>query len=335
LEDHQYSDHDKAVSGTRETLPAAMDGEMTYSHQVETQIDSIVSRTFHLDPLGDAGIAKGFRSDIFEKLKSVKFPSEVARLADVECSDGDFDVEDDGDQAEHPAAGEDRIRPGINSPQIRYETLSNVTTRNNQKIFLDLFPNRFASCIKRGKDGDWRETSQFHHLSDEEMVESIEGRAPFLRACMADRETRLVVVMIERDSYYRTVEGLAKIRDCLQCIGINQLRLFVSDETEQWQLFGFFSKPVGSTRISSLLSSWLRRNGIVPGTAGVSLFPGPDPFCFPLQKGFAWINDSGHTIVARNEVSSEAALALFIADMERTEIDGEELIERLDQVLNQ
>ena len=334
MDDYYYSDQDESVSETRETLPAQMEDGVSYNLQVETKVENFVSRTFHLDPLGDAGIAKGFRSDIFEKLKSVKFPSEVAHMADAECP-GEVDLAEDGDDEADSSAGEDRIRPGINSPQVRYETLCNVTTRNNQKSFLDLFPNRFASCIKRGKDGDWRETSQFHHLSDEEMIESIEGRAPFLRACMADKETRLIVVMIERDSYYRTVEGLAKIRDCLQCIGVNQLKLFVSDETEQWQLFGFFSKPVSSTKISSLLSSWLRRNGIVPGTAGVSLFPGPDPFCFPLQKGFAWINDTGHTIVARNEVSPEAALALFIADMERTEIDGEELIERLDQVLNQ
>lgn len=334
MDDYYYSDQDESVSETRETLPAQMEDGVSYNLQVETKVENFVSRTFHLDPLGDAGIAKGFRSDIFEKLKSVKFPSEVAHMADAECS-GEVDLAEDGEDDADSPAGEDRIRPGINSPLVRYETLCNVTTRNNQKSFLDLFPNRFASCIKRGKDGDWRETSQFHHLSDEEMIESIEGRAPFLRACMADKETRLIVVMIERDSYYRTVEGLAKIRDCLQCIGVNQLKLFVSDESEQWQLFGFFSKPVSSTRISSLLSSWLRRNGIVPGTAGVSLFPGPDPFCFPLQKGFAWINDSGHTIVARNEVSPEAALALFIADMERTEIDGEELIERLDQVLNQ
>lgn len=335
MEDYYYIDRDENVSETRETSPAPIDGTVSYNLQVETQVNNIVSRTFNLDPLGDSGIAKGFRSDIFEQLKSVKFPSEVARMADEEYSVGDVDVAEDGDYADDSAVGEDRIRPGINSPQVRYESLCKVTTRNNQKTFLDLFPNRFASCIKRGKDGDWRETSQFHHLSDDEMIESIEGRAPFLRACMADKETRLIVVMIERDSYYRTIEGLAKIRDCLQCIGVNQLKLFVSDESEQWQLFGFFAKPVDSTKVSSLLSSWLRRNGIVPGTAGVSLFPGPDPFCFPLQKGFAWINDSGHTIVARNEVSPEAALALFIADMERTEIDGDELIERLDQVLNQ
>jgi hypothetical protein len=302
--------------------------------QLDESIDNTVSRSFQLDPLGDMGILKGFRSDVFDQIKSVKFPSEVAQMGDEEVRSGeaDLNVDDDMDGASE-YIGDETIRPGINHAQKKFDSLDSVTTRNNQKLFLSLFPNRFASCIKRGKDGDWRQTSQFHHLENEEIIEAIWGKSPFLRACMADKTTRLFVVMIEKDSYYRTVEGLGKIRDCLRCIGVNQMKLFVSDETEQWQLFTFFKTAVPSEKISSLLSSWLRRNGIVPGTAGVSLFPGPDPFCFPLQPGFAWINDNGHVIVNRNEVSPEAALALFISDMERTECDAEELMERLEEVL--
>jgi hypothetical protein len=105
------------------------------------------------------------------------------------------------------------------------------------------------------------------------------------------------------------------------------------EETEEWQLFAFFKQPVDSQKVGTLLSAWLRRNGIVPGTAGVSLFPGDEPFCLPLQPGFSWINDSGHVIVARNEISMEAALALFVSDIERNGTEGDQLLGRLEQIL--
>lgn len=254
--------------------------------------------------LEETGNWLGSEHDALEQLKSVKFPSDVAKL------------------------GGEGVR------QDEYESLDPVSTSNNQKTFLSLFPNRFASCIKRGKEGGWRQTSQFHHLADEEILEAISGKATFQRACMADKQTRFVTIMLDKDSYYLTVEGLGKIRDCLRCLGVNQLKLYSLEELEQWQLYAFFEETVDSERVSTLLSAWLRRNGIVPGTAGVSLFPGPEPFCMPLQPGFSWINDNGQVIVSRNEVSPEAALALFMSDMERTQTDGEELLARLEQILS-
>ncbi len=247
------------------------------------------------------------------KLMSVKFPSDVAELV--------------GETSAHELVGEIPA-------QVEYESLDPMTTLKNKKIFLSLFPNRFASLIKRGKAGDWRETSQFHHLSDEEILESISGQATFMRACMADKNTRFVTILLDKDSYYRTTEGLNKIRDCFRCLGVNQMKLYMLQDSEQWQLYAFFATPVNSDNVANLVSAWLRRNGIVPGTAGLSVHPGVEPLCFPLQAGFCWINDNGRVIVARNEVSPEAALGLFISDIERAETDGSELIERLEQILS-
>jgi len=245
-----------------------------------------------------------------DKLKSVKFPSDVAYLGG------------EGPAQEH------------HDPQEQYESLDPMTTLKNKKTFLSLFPNRFASAIKRGKEGDWRQTSQFHHLSDDEILEAIGGQSTFTRACMADKNTRFVTILLASDSYYRSPEGLGKLRDCFRCVGVNQIKLYMFQESDQWQLFAFFSKEIDSANITSLISAWLRRNGIVPGTAGVSLHPGDEALCLPLQSGFCWINDNGHIIVSRNEVSPEAALGLFVSDIERTETDGDELVERLEQILS-
>jgi len=255
------------------------------------------------ETIAKIGVSIEVEADGLDQIQSVIFPSDVAKLG------------------------------GAENAEVEYESLNSVSNQNHQQSFLSLFPNRFASCIKRGKEGGWRETSQFHHLSDEEIIEAISGKSPFLRAVKHDKTTRFIAITLEKDSFYRTSEGLGKIRDCLRCLGVNQLKLYMFDENEQWQLFAYFKTPIESEKVSALLSAWLRRNGIVPGTAGVSLFPGTEPFCIPLQPGFAWINDNGHVIVQRNEVSPEAALALFVSDVERTETEGDELIERLEQIL--
>ncbi len=213
-----------------------------------------------------------------------------------------------------------------------YDSLDAMTLDDQEKFFA-LFSNRFASCVKRGKEGDWRQTSQFHHLSDEEIIEAISGGSTFLRACMADKTIRFVVVTVEESSYYRTSEGLEKIRDCLRCLSVDHLKLYLCEDSHQWQLFAFFQRPVDSRKIGALLSSWFRRNGIVPGTAGVRLFPDDQPFGLPLQPGFAWLNDDGQVIVTRNEISLEAALALFVSDVQRSQNDGDDLLRRLEQIL--
>ncbi len=213
-----------------------------------------------------------------------------------------------------------------------YESLEALTLYYQEKFF-SLFSNRFASCIKRGKEGDWRQTSQFHHLSDEEIIEAISGGSTFLRACMADKSIRFIVVTVDESSYYRTAEGMEKIRDCLRCLSVHDLKLYLCEESKQWQLFAFFKNPVDSRKIGTLLAAWFRRNGIVPGTAGVRLFPDDQPFGLPLQPGFAWLNEAGQIIVSRNEISFAAALALFIYDVERSNTNGEHLLERLEQIL--
>lgn len=243
--------------------------------------------------------------DVVEDLRNVKSPADIVRLG-----------------AAH--GGEN----------IVYESLDAGKFQAQQADFFSLFSNRFASRMKRGKEGAWIETSQFHFLSNQEIIEAISGSTGFLRACMADAKTRFVAITLEAGSFYRSPEGMEKIRDCFRCIGINQLKLYKYEESEEWTMYAFFKDAVSSPEISVLLSSWLRRNGIVPGTAGVNMFPGPDPFCLPLQTGFCWINDDGQVIVARNQISVEAALALFISDVDRTAIDAVELMERLPQILS-
>ena len=213
------------------------------------------------------------------------------------------------------------------------EFMQPASFSDNMAIFLALFAHRFASRIKKSSKGDWHETSRFHHLSDEEIVEAIAGQSSFQRAVSADATTAFLALTIDEGSFYRSEDGLARIRSCLAAAGLGDCRMYKASDSEQWQIVVFFIRPVSTGKVRQALDSWMRRNGIVPGTAGVDLVPGASVFPLPLQPGFCFLNDSGQIIAQRDEISLEAALALFIADIGRTVINGSKLLGRL-EVLN-
>lgn len=213
------------------------------------------------------------------------------------------------------------------------EFMQPASFSDNMSIFLALFAHRFASRIKKSSKGDWHETSRFHYLSDDEIVEAIAGQSNFQRAVSADATTGYLALTIDEGSFYRSEDGLARIRSCLAAAGLGDCRMYKASDSEQWQIVIFFIRPVSSSKVRQALDSWMRRNGIVPGTAGVDLVPNASVFPLPLQPGFCFLNDSGQVIAQRDEISLEAALALFIADIGRTVINGSKLLGRL-EVLN-
>ena len=216
--------------------------------------------------------------------------------------------------------------------ELPLETVEQMAS-NHVESYLELFSNRFSSLVRRGKKGDWRATSRFHYLSDEEILETVGGKTVFMRACQADKTTKLAAIIIEEGSYYRTREGLAKLWDCLRCVGIEKARIYMFTTTRQWQILFYFEKPVDSALFARAMTLWLRRNGIVPGTAGIDVFPGTKALCLPLQPGFCWLNEEGHVIASRNEISMEAALAMLFSDFQKIMMDGQALMVRLDQIL--
>ncbi|MCA9802876.1 MAG: hypothetical protein KC777_12970 [Cyanobacteria bacterium HKST-UBA02] len=213
------------------------------------------------------------------------------------------------------------------------EFMQPASFSDNMAIFLALFAQRFASRIKKSSKGDWHETSRFHYLSDDEIVEAIAGQSSFQRAVSADTTTGYLALTIDEGSFYRSEDGLARIRSCLSAAGLGDCRMYKASDSEQWQIVVFFIRPVSTSKVRQALDSWMRRNGIVPGTAGVDLVPNASVFPLPLQPGFCFLNDNGQVIAQRDEISLEAALALFIADIGRTVINGSKLLGRL-EVLN-
>lgn len=196
--------------------------------------------------------------------------------------------------------------------------------------YFSMLSNRFASQIKRGELKEWKDTSRYHYLTDEEILESLTGESGIQRAFRSDALTRFVVITIDKESYYREA-GLLKLRDCLMRAGVNHPKLYSASDSDQWQLFVFLEKPVRADRVSEAMKKWLRRNNIIPGTAGIGVFPGSGSLTIPLQPGFEFLNEAGVVIAKRDEITLEAALALFLADMTRAAVCGLNLIESINE----
>ena len=201
----------------------------------------------------------------------------------------------------------------------------------NQAFFLSMLSNRFASLIKRDEVKEWKETIRYHYLTDEEIMESLSGDSAIQRAFRSDALTRFVVITMEEDCYYRA-GGMTRLKECLEKAGVSSTRLYKASDSDQWQLFIFFEKSVRADLVTRSLSAWLRRNGIVPGTAGLDMFPGKGSLTIPLQPGFEFLNETGQVIATRNQITLEAALALFLNDMVRCSVKGMELIEKVEEL---
>ncbi len=201
----------------------------------------------------------------------------------------------------------------------------------NLNFFYSTLSNRFASLIKRDEQKEWRETSRYHYLTDEEIFESLAGESDIQRSFRSDALTRFMVITMDEDCYYRA-GGMTKLKDCLAEAGMEKTRLYKASDSDEWQLFVFFEKPVRSDLITRSVSAWMRRKGIVPGTAGLGIFPGKGALTIPLQPGFEFLNDEGQTIATRNEITLEAALALFLSDMVKCSSRGMEVIERVEEL---
>lgn len=204
----------------------------------------------------------------------------------------------------------------------------------NMKFFLSLFSNRFASQIKRGEQNEWRDTSRYHYLSDEEIMESLSGESGIQRAFRSDATTRFLVITLNEDCYYR-LDGMTKLKACLSEIGIESVKLYKASDVEDLHMYVFLDKPTRADLITKSVSAWMRRAGIVPGTAGVDLFPGGGALSIPLQPGFEFLNEKGLVIASRKEISLEASLALFLNDMTRSSVCGMKIIEKVEELTRQ
>jgi hypothetical protein len=162
---------------------------------------------------------------------------------------------------------------------------------------------------------DWRSSSRFYTLSDEELAESIARSSKVLRAVFPGEQCRFAVLTFASGGEFFNLAKLTEVKEALQRLGINKTVLYRASGSDDWQLFIWFTDWINTSEIRSAFSRWLSRAGLAYSQSLI-LYPGSEqPLPLPLQSGFAWLDDQGSPALKREDLTREKAIELFLDDM--------------------
>lgn len=192
---------------------------------------------------------------------------------------------------------------------------------------LRLFPSRGNSLIRRVGSPTWRQMSQFHYLTDEEIAASIEKDAVYLRATAPDDMTKFLVITVPATSRYIDREQFVKLIAFLRALQLNP-KIYRAADSEDIQVFLPFTEATNTAAVVRVLSRELTNQSFEIAAHSLVIHSLYEPFALPLQAKFAWLNDDLSVKVNKDDIAVDAAIALFIADMGRAAVSPGVLLDR-------
>lgn len=195
--------------------------------------------------------------------------------------------------------------------------------------FLNLFPCRFGSVIRREGNHKWLEISRFHNLSDEEIMEAVQNRAKLQRGYRFEASTRFLVLHIPASSQYQNPESVSRLRRDLEALHVKP-RHYQFDE--DWYLHIYLKNGGPSAEFARHLQNWCRSAGYEVDPASLRIHPDEEPLPFPLQAGFTWLNERCQLLVRRDELSFEDALFFFLQDAGKNAVEPDDLLDGFKQL---
>lgn len=196
--------------------------------------------------------------------------------------------------------------------------------------FLALFPRRDKYIEKLpGRDWQWRDRP----LQDYQIagVISDEGRGLF-RGCAWAHKTRFAVLDVDQGSKYHNPKELQLLASKLSAGGLSLIP-YQSSATGGWHLYLFFEDWQDSDEVKDLLKSWLKVNDYEIKGGTLEVFPSGNGLRLPLQAGFAWLDANGQLLTQREELTQNQAIALFLADLENSQVNWAVAKERIESQL--
>lgn len=180
--------------------------------------------------------------------------------------------------------------------------------------FLKLFPYRIESSVKRAGAETWRPVSRFHHVSDQEIIDSIGSESKTQRALSFDVDSKFLVILIPSSSEYHSLDFLDHVKTSFHELGIE---IVPYQFEEDWYLYIFFSEPVSTKKYSAILKHWFEAAQIQIGPNKLEITPFERPVPVPLQPGFSWI---GTPAIERNKLPLQDAIKSFLNDTSRASV---------------
>jgi len=196
--------------------------------------------------------------------------------------------------------------------------------------FLALFGQRFGSLVSAPGVPSWRRMSQFHYLSDDEILNCISLEDKKLRACLLDAQSIFSVISVPPDSPYRQPYRLKSLVDCLNNFGL-LTRVYRVDASDAVQIYLPFSERIQTDHFSQLLSNNLASQGYVVSPSSLIVHSTKHPVTLPLQQEFCWLNDSFESKLNRADLPKVSAIAVFMRDLQIAAPDPIAVFELLSQ----
>ncbi len=197
---------------------------------------------------------------------------------------------------------------------------------DSKSAFLKLFSSRFGGQVRTVGSANWRNLSQFHQLSDAELLSSILKESKTYRALSIDETESFLLLQFESQEPELDQALWTRLNAALSQLGLSGIKLFQVGEGSTYQIYIYLSKMVKVLPLAERLDKYLVQSGL----DNVSILKPGERFVMPLQEGYRWMNDSMQPVAVRNELTEDMALNFFIGEVTKIVCCPDELIVRLE-----
>lgn len=211
---------------------------------------------------------------------------------------------------------------------------SAIDSAKAHQAFLELFSLRLNSSIKSIDSSTWRPLSQFHYLTDQEILDVLDANSRRLRSFSFDNKSRFAVIVLPAESPYASAAGYAEFKELFSKAEI-PISAYKAAGSDDIHLYIFFDEAIDSKLIIEHLLTLLNQAGLTPSPKTFSVYPADGQLSFPLQNGFAWLNNSLQVFRQREDLTTQQAIDLFLAHIAQNQISFAHLTTLIDQPASQ
>lgn len=197
---------------------------------------------------------------------------------------------------------------------------------DSKAAFLKLFSSRFGGQVRTVGSANWRNLSQFHQLSDAELLSSISKESKTYRALSIDETESFLLLQFESQDPELDQALWTRLNTALSLLGLSCLKLFQIAEGSTYQVYIYLSKMVKVLPLAEQLDKYLVQSGL----DNVSSIKPGERFVMPLQEGYRWMNDSMQPVAVRHEMTEDMALNFFIGEVTKIVSCPNDLIAQLE-----
>lgn len=197
---------------------------------------------------------------------------------------------------------------------------------DSKAAFLKLFSSRFGGQVRTVGSANWRNLSQFHQLSDAELLSSISKESKTYRALSIDETESFLLLQFESQEPELDQALWTRLNTALSLLGLSGIKLFQVAEGSTYQVYIYLSKMVKVLPLAKQLDKYLVQSGL----DNVSSIKPGERFVMPLQEGYRWMNDSMQPVAVRHEMTEDMALNFFVGEVTKTVCCPHDLIDQLE-----